>query len=153
MYLLFKETSELLNQSAENKSIKLINKLPEYIFVDADKDMLSTIIRNLLSNSIKFTPKGGEIKVIAKLIETNNNRDFVEIKIKDNGIGIPKEIQTKLFDIGENTQTKGTENETGTGLGLILCKEFVEKHGGNIWVESEEAKGSDFNFTLPVNKS
>jgi len=153
MYLLFKETSELLNQSAENKSIKLINKLPEYIFVDADKDMLSTIIRNLLSNSIKFTPKGGEIKVIAKLIETNNNRDFVEIKIKDNGIGIPKEIQTKLFDIGENTQTKGTENETGTGLGLILCKEFVEKHGGNIWVESEEGKGSDFKFTLPLNKS
>jgi len=152
LYLLFKETSELLNQSAVNKSIKLINQITENIFIDADPDMLSTIIRNLLSNAIKFTPKGGEIKVTVNLTKTTNNQDLVEIKIKDNGIGIPKEVQTKLFDIGENTQTKGTEDESGTGLGLILCKEFVEKHNGNIWVESEEGKGSDFNFTLSVDK-
>ena len=73
--------------------------------------------------------------------------------MKDNGIGIPKEIQSKLFDIGENTSTQGTENETGTGLGLILCKEFTEKHGGEIWIESEIDKGSEFIFTIPVSSN
>ncbi|OQY04295.1 MAG: hypothetical protein B6I20_03235 [Bacteroidetes bacterium 4572_117] len=76
-----------------------------------------------------------------------------EIYVKDSGVGIPKKIQSKLFDIGENTSTYGTENETGTGLGLILCKEFVEKHGGEIWAESENGKGSKFIFTVPIGKT
>jgi len=89
--------------------------------------MFSTIIRNLISNAIKFTHKNGNI-----ILEAQKNYQFIEITIKDSGIGIPKKKQSKLFDIGENTSTKGTENESGTGLGLILCKEFIEKHGGKI---------------------
>ncbi len=145
LHLLAKETSGLLHQSTENKSIKLKNKIADNIYVDADKDMLSTIIRNLISNAIKFTQKGGDISINAK-----NKQQFIEISVKDNGIGISKEIQSKLFDIGENTSTQGTENETGTGLGLILCKEFVEKHGGKIWIKSEEEKGSEFVFIIPI---
>ena len=79
-----------------------------------------------------------------------NGQNFTQISVKDNGVGIEKEIQTKLFDISENTSTKGTEDEKGTGLGLIICKEFVEKHGGEIWAESETGKGSSFYFTIPL---
>ena len=79
-------------------------------------------------------------------------QEFVEIIIKDSGVGISKKKQSKLFDISEKTLTEGTENETGTGLGLILCKEFVEKHGGKIWVESEIGIGSSFRFTIPISK-
>ncbi len=149
LYLLINETTELLNQSAENKSIELINQIPENIFVDADKDMLSTIIRNLVSNAIKFTPIGGQIKIEVNLPTISNNQEFVEIMVIDSGVGILKEVQSKLFDISENTSTQGTEDESGTGLGLILCKEFAEKHGGKIEVESEIGKGSTFSFTIP----
>jgi signal transduction histidine kinase len=103
--------------------------------------MLSTIIRNLVSNAVKFTSKNGEIIVNAK-----NRQQFIEISIK----GISKKNQSKLFDITENISTVGTKNETGTGLGLILCKEFVEKHDGEIWVESKLGKGSEFVFTIPI---
>ena len=150
LYLLANESNELLSQSAENKTIKIINQIPKNIYVDADKDMLSTIIRNLLSNAVKFTPKGGEITIKAHLIIIKNNQAFTEITIEDNGVGISKEIQLKLFDISENASTQGTEDEKGTGLGLILCKEFVEKHSGKIWIESEIGKGSRFIFTIPV---
>ena len=144
LYLVAEETIDILSQTATNKSIIIKNEISESTFVKADKDMLATIIRNLVSNAIKFTPKGGKISIDAK-----NQQQFIEITVKDNGIGIPKEKQSQLFDIGENTSTQGTENETGTGLGLILCKEFVEKHGGKIWVESEIRKGSSFKFTIP----
>lgn len=148
LYLISEKNIELLNQSAKNKFIKLINQIPENIYVDADKDMLSTIMRNLISNAVKFTPKGGEITIKARLTTDDNNK-YAEITIKDSGIGILKDIQTELFNIGENTSTRGTENEKGTGIGLILCKEFVEKHGGKIWIESEVGKGSSFFFTIP----
>ncbi len=144
LHLLADETSDLLMQSTKNKSIKLLNQIPESIFIDADKDMLSTIIRNLISNAVKFTSRGGEITIKAE-----NKQQFTEITVKDNGIGISKKTQSKLFDISENTSTEGTDNEEGTGLGLILCKEFTEKHGGKIWVESEIGKGSSFSFTVP----
>lgn len=150
LYLLTNESNELLNQSAENKSIQIINQIPKNIYVDADKDMLSTIIRNLLSNAIKFTPKEGEITITAILSITKKNKNFTTISIKDCGVGIDKKIQSKLFDISENTSTKGTEDESGTGLGLILCKEFVEKHSGEIWIESEVGKGTVINFTIPT---
>jgi PAS domain S-box-containing protein len=145
LYLICQETSEMLRQSTEDKNIILINKISENTYIEADNDMISLIIRNLISNAIKFTHKGGKV-----LIDAKNKQQLIEITMKDNGIGIPKEIQSKLFDIGKNTSTQGTENETGTGLGLILCKEFVEKHGGEIWVESEVDKGSKFIFTLPT---
>jgi PAS domain S-box-containing protein len=148
LFLLSNESGEFLNQSIKNKSIKLINKIPEDIYVDAYKEMLSTIIRNLISNAMKFTLKNGEIEINAILINDDHNK-FVELTVKDTGIGISKEMQYKLFEISENTSTEGTEQETGTGLGLILCKEFVEKQGGKIWVESELGKGSAFSFTIP----
>ncbi|MDG5800763.1 ATP-binding protein [Marinilabiliaceae bacterium ANBcel2] len=152
LFLVTNDTSELLNQSAENKSIELINKINENIFVDADKEMLSTILRNLISNAIKFTPRYGKILINSNLIKSDNNQHFVIISVTDTGKGISKEIQDKLFDIGTNISIPGTENEKGTGLGLILCKEFVEKHGGRIWVESELNNGTVFNFTLLVSR-
>ena len=150
LHLLSLETIELLNQSVESKSITLTNQISENFHVDADKDMLSTIMRNLISNAIKFTPQSGEISIKAHLVTNENEQNFTEITVKDSGVGISREIQSKLFDIGENTSTEGTEHEKGTGLGLILCDEFVEKHGGKIWVESEVGKGSEFIFTLPM---
>jgi len=99
----------------------------------------------LVSNAIKFTPRGGEI-----IVESKQSKDFIEISVKDNGIGIKAEDMTKLFRIDEQLVQNGTENETGTGLGLILCKEFVDKHKGEIYVESKPNLGSSFIFTLPI---
>jgi signal transduction histidine kinase len=98
-----------------------------------------------VTNAIKFTNNGGAININA-----NQTDSDVTISISDNGVGIAPDDLTKLFDISQVITTKGTAKETGTGLGLLLCKEFVEKHGGKIWVESEVGKGSDFKFTLPI---
>lgn len=107
--------------------------------------MLNTVLRNLISNAIKFTNFGGHIKVSAAL-----KQNQVEITISDNGIGINKEKCAELFSITSNTTTLGTADENGSGLGLVLCKEFIQKNNGDIWVESEENKGSNFIFTLPI---
>jgi len=138
--------------ATNNKSIKLINQIAENIYVKADKNMLAIIIRNLLSNAIKYTHKFGEITIKTFLIPDENNIQYVGISVSDTGVGVPKEIKSSLFDIGEHTSMRGTENEKGTGLGLVLCKEFVEKHGGKIWVESEVGKGSSFFFSIPMSK-
>jgi len=111
----------------------------------ADQNMVETILRNLITNAIKFTPKGGNIGITATVQD-----GFLNISVHDSGIGMTKEALSKLFRIETSFTTRGTENEKGTGLGLILCKEFVEKHGGRIGVESEPGKGSHFWFTLPV---
>jgi len=151
LYLLIGETINLLGQQYINKSISLINKVPEDVAIIADKNMLLTILRNLISNAIKYTPEGGTVEIGVKtrhVVETRYALSLTEIYVKDSGVGIEKEKITKLFDISENVSTKGTTGETGSGLGLILCKEFVEKHGGKIWVESEYGKGSEFVFTL-----
>ena len=140
---------ELIAQNenyANDKNIKLYNVLPKDINVFADFDMLNTILRNLISNAIKFTHRNGEIKITAE--QTNNN---VTISVTDTGVGISKENQEKIFDISEKMTTEGTENETGTGLGLLLCKEFVETHNGKIWIESEVGNGATFLFTIPSN--
>ena len=129
---------------ADNKGIHIENEVPEDLEVIADNYMLGSIIRNLVSNAVKFTPVGGKITVSAKLHSNHN----VEISIQDTGIGIDKQLMANLFRLDENTNRKGTEGEPSTGLGLILCKEFIEKHGGKLWVESEEGKGSAFYFTL-----
>jgi signal transduction histidine kinase len=107
--------------------------------------MINTILRNLLSNAIKFTPKSGKIELKSELIT-----DSVLISVSDTGIGITPENIANLFSISEKVYSEGTEKEKGTGLGLILCKEFVEKHGSKIWVESEVGKGSQFKFTMPL---
>ena len=106
--------------------------------------MLKTVLRNLVSNAIKFTNGDGTISINAE-----EKFGTVTISVSDNGIGIKPDKLTKLFDISQRQTTTGTAEETGTGLGLILFKEFVEKNGGKIWVESEYGKGSDFKFTLP----
>ena len=99
----------------------------------------------------KFTPKNGEIIVSANAKTTDSNQDVIEVKVKDNGIGISDDEQTKLFSIADNISTKGTDDERGSGLGLILCKEFVENHGGEIGLESELGQGTTFWFCLPVH--
>jgi PAS domain S-box-containing protein len=139
-----KNTLEIFNQSAKAKNIAINYSVPDHINVFADIDMLKTVLRNLVSNAIKFTNKNGAININAE--ENDGN---VTISVFDNGIGIKPDDLTKLFNISEVLTTKGTAEETGTGLGLLLCKEFVEKHGGKIWVESEVGKGSEFKFTLP----
>jgi PAS domain S-box-containing protein len=141
-----KNTLEIFNQSAKAKNIAINYSVPDHINVFADIDMLKTVLRNLVSNAIKFTNKNGAININAE--ENDGN---VTISVFDNGIGIKPDDLTKLFNISEVLTTKGTAEETGTGLGLLLCKEFVEKHGGKIWVESEVGKGSEFKFTLPIN--
>jgi signal transduction histidine kinase len=133
---------------AKGKMIGLIAQITNEPLVFADKNMLQTVIRNLLSNAIKFTPKGGEVTISAKTGE--NNRTV--ISVKDTGIGMKEELRNNLFRIDANTKRPGTEGEQSTGLGLLLCKEFVEKHGGEIWVESVQNQGSVFSFTVPVAK-
>ncbi len=139
------ETINLLKNQAMNKDISIQGVVPANTQVYADGNMVITVIRNLMSNALKYTPKGGEVKLFS-----NKQDYFIEITVEDNGVGIRKEDIDKLFRIDVNFSTSGTENEQGTGLGLILCKEFVEKNGGKIWAESEEGKGSKFKFTLPV---
>ena len=136
---------EIVKQNAENKNITINIIEAEKIIVYADSNMLNTILRNLVSNAIKFTNKGGTISISA-----HRNNSNVTISVTDNGIGISPKILSNLFDITQVNSTTGTANEKGTGLGILLCKEFVEKHGGKIWVESELNKGSVFRFTLPT---
>lgn len=136
-------TISLLKQTALNKKIDIEYTIDSSFVVTADFEMLSTIIRNLVSNSIKFTQPGGKI-----YITTVKCKEYLQFIIRDTGVGMGKEIMDKLFDLTSNTSTKGTANEGGTGLGLILCKEMVEKHGGTISVESEPGKGSTFSFNL-----
>jgi PAS domain S-box-containing protein len=140
-----KNILEILNPSAEVKRITINYLAPDEINIYADIDMLKTVLRNFVSNAIKFTNIGGAIKIGAE-----ENSGNVTISVSDNGVGISPDNLSKLFDISQVLTTPGTAKETGTGLGLLLCKEFVEKHGGKIWAESEEGKGSEFKFTLPI---
>jgi signal transduction histidine kinase len=136
----------MVDEMATGKNIELKSFIPETLTFVADKNMIRTILRNLITNAVKFTHKNGQVQVNAI-----NYNDNIEISVSDNGIGMSKETIAKLFRIDANLSTRGTENEKGTGLGLFLCKEFVEKHNGNIWVESEEGKGSTFKFRLPLD--
>ncbi len=145
--LLFETLFDLQGQ-ADKKNINVLDDISENELVFADKNMLATVLRNLISNAIKFTNNGGNI-IISSKKQTDSN--FVEISVEDTGVGIPKDTIDRLFRIDKNTSTQGTENEAGTGLGLILCKEFVEKHGGKIWAESEIGKGSEFIFSIPCS--
>jgi len=134
----------LMNKNAMDKNICLLNRIQENTTVYADINMITTVIRNLVSNAIKYTTEGGIITISAKEIG-----DTWEISISDNGVGIKPEYMRKLFRIDFNHSTPGTSREQGTGLGLSLCKEFVQRNSGKIGVESEVGKGSRFYFTLP----
>jgi PAS domain S-box-containing protein len=144
---LINEVMLLLNHTAAQKSISITKFLPRNAPVYADKEMISTVLRNLISNAIKFTVAGGNIQI--KIAQKPNE---LLVSINDTGVGISKEQQDELFKINQNHSTPGTNNEQGTGLGLILCNDFVEKHGGKLWAESEEGQGSTFYFTLPQLK-
>ena len=149
--VLITETISLLEEPTRNKEIKLLLNAEKDLSITADRNMIDTVIRNLVSNAIKFTAKGGVIIIKSQTIADENDQRFAEISVKDSGVGIASETQSKLFTITENISTKGTENEIGTGLGLILCKEFIEKHNGDIWVKSELDKGSEFSFRIPIS--
>ncbi|MDP3150686.1 MAG: PAS domain S-box protein [Ignavibacteria bacterium] len=135
---------KILERSASNKNIQLINEADKSLHINADLNMLNSVFQNLISNAIKFTPEGGDITV-----SSVKRGDFVEVSIADSGVGIKPEDISKLFRIDSHFSTKGTNNEEGTGLGLILCKEMIEKHQCKIWVESEYGKGANFKFTIP----
>lgn len=139
------ENISLLINHATKKSIQLTNEIKPSVQAFCDENMIRTVIRNLISNAIKYTKENGNITCESQIID-----DKVEISISDTGIGIKPENVMKLFRIDVNYSTAGTAQETGTGLGLILCKEFVNKNNGEIWVESDFGKGSTFKFTLPL---
>ena len=138
------ETEALLSESLRQKSIVLKKELPRTLLAHADKVMISTVLRNLVSNAIKFTRPNGQIIISSRKTETEHS-----ISVIDNGVGMNEETLGKLFRIEESISTKGTDNERGTGLGLILCREFIEKHNGSIRAESEPGMGSVFTFTIP----
>jgi signal transduction histidine kinase len=142
---LLEENKDLLKAQAQNKQIDIINRTKDSITIRAHRNSINTVVRNLISNAIKFTPHGGQI-----VIQAEHVNGSAKVSVIDNGVGMSKEIMEKLFRIESKHSTKGTADEKGTGLGLILCKEFVEKNGGAIGVHSEPSKGSEFYFTLPM---
>jgi len=129
---------------AENKHISLEYSADKHLTITADEDMLDTILRNLITNAIKFSYENGKITITAE-----ERADDILISVADQGKGMEPYILEKLFLVDSKTSTPGTNNESGTGLGLLLCKEFVELHGGIIWAESKFGSGSSFFFTLP----
>jgi len=141
---LIEETARMFEQIAIPKSITIKRILPDQLEVIADKNMISSVIRNLISNAVKFTRPGGEISISA---QTKPNE--ICVVVTDNGVGMADHRVEKVFRIDKTYSTYGTADEKGTGLGLILCKEFVDKHGGRIWAESEEGVGSVFSFSIP----
>jgi two-component system sensor histidine kinase/response regulator len=148
MNQLIHENYELLSGMAKNKNITLKTNLISTFEVYADKNAVKTILRNLVSNAIKFTEPGGAITT--KVNACGN--DFLEISVSDTGIGMDKETAGNIFSKFKNDPRWGTKGEKGVGLGLVITKEFVEKHQGKIWVKSEVGNGSTFKFTLPVTK-
>lgn len=142
---IIQEVVELSHSAALSKEISLIDNKYEEIEVYADEGMLKTILRNLITNAIKFTPTQGRVS-----LHTTHLEGQIEITVSDNGVGMDNMKKSQLFQIETNKTTVGTDKEEGSGLGLVLCKELIEKHGGKIWVESEIGKGSSFKFTLPL---
>jgi signal transduction histidine kinase len=145
VHTLSQENINLLSSIAAQKNIELINNVDEHTTAFADIDMINLVLRNLITNAIKFTPENG-------VVELNASSSLIEcvVEVKDNGVGISPENFNRLFNQHEHPTTKGTANEKGTGLGLMLCKDFVERNGGKIWVTSEKDKGTSFFFTLPL---
>jgi len=139
------QSVEYYRQNATRKNISLKINIPEGTMVCADENMVRCILRNLVGNAVKFTRQGGEVNLTAQREDQS-----IMVSIKDNGVGIEKEKLDNLFKLGENPTSNGTAKEKGSGLGLILCKEFVEKNGGKIEVLSEVGEGSLFRFSLPL---
>ena len=143
---LAQKSIEPLLEMAKNKNIRVETSIDDELMIFADSDMIQTVIRNLFSNAVKFTRKQGKIHISAR----KKDNEFVEINIQDTGIGMDKDLLKNLFNVSISTSRRGTEGEVSSGLGLILCNEFVKKNGGKLWVESKIGEGSVFYFTLPV---
>jgi len=144
LFVLAQENIQFFVENAEKKNIVIAMEIPGNTWVYADENMIKSVLRNLVNNSIKFTHPGGKIKIFSK-----KERDFIITAVQDTGIGIPKEKLDSLFQIGQHVSTRGTAQEKGSRLGLLICKEFVEKNGGEIRAKSEPGQGSTFEFTLP----
>jgi signal transduction histidine kinase len=145
---LINNVASLYEQNLKSKGIKFNINIKPDLFAFVDKSMTETILRNLISNAIKFTFPNGTIAVSSEIDD-----DMVVIKVKDSGVGIDEEIIPNLFRVGVSSSTKGTAKESGTGLGLIICKELAEKQQGKIWVESKKNVGSTFYFSVPTDRN
>lgn len=144
---LVNRTLDLFTESLQNKNITLEVAISNDTVLKADKNMLMTVFRNLISNAIKFTPSGSSIHISSSI-----NNGYHLIKVKDNGVGMDADRIQKLFQKTEYTSTYGTNGEKGNGIGLLLCKDFIERNGGQLFVESELNKGSVFSFTIPMSQ-
>lgn len=144
LFVLAKENIQYFVGNAEKKNINISIGIPENTWVYADENMIKSVLRNLVNNSVKFTHTGGKIKIFSK-----KEGDFIITSVQDTGIGIPKEKLDFLFQNGKHVSTRGTAEEKGSSLGLLICKEFVEKNGGELRAKSEPGKGSTFEFSLP----
>ena len=140
---------EIFSIAAELKNIRLRVEIPDTLEVYADCDMMKTVIRNLISNAMKFTPEGGDITIRVR----QDDAQAAIVEVFDSGCGISKENQAKLMKPSTHFSTFGTKNEEGSGLGLLLCQDFATKNGGRLWFESEEGKGSTFSFSIPLQKT
>jgi signal transduction histidine kinase len=139
------ENVETIKIRSEQKGITVINAVTEPFDAYADENMINSVLLNLLSNAVKFTNRNGTVTVKANKVVDQ----MIEISISDTGTGMQKSVVEKLFKVGEKIGSKGTDGELSTGLGLLLCNEFIEKHGGRIWIQSELGAGSTFSFSLP----
>jgi two-component system sensor histidine kinase/response regulator len=137
-----------LSEAAAQKNIKIAVKIPGTFFIDADEKLLTKVFMNLIGNAVKYSFENNTVE-----ITSNYKKGFIEFIVKDNGVGISPANREKIFDIGQIFSTAGTLGEKGSGLGLMLAKQIVEKHDGRIWFFSEEGKGSEFHFTLPASSS
>jgi signal transduction histidine kinase len=144
LHTLTEENLQLLAISAQNKGIDLINLIEKEVFAYADANSIKAVLRNLISNAIKFTSTDGKV-----IISTKIDKNEIVVSVEDTGVGMNEFAMSKIFDISARYSTKGTANEVGTGLGLVLVKEFVEKNKGKVFVKSEEGVGTCFSFTLP----
>ncbi len=147
--ILVEQSVKLLNDKAAQKKITLFNEVEPGTTVYIDENMIDTVIRNLISNALKFTPVKGEVRVLANGVDPR----LVEVVISDTGIGIAPQDIDKLFRIDVYHSTTGTAKEIGTGLGLIICQEMVGKNEGQIWIESELGQGTQVKFTVPLNEN
>ncbi len=143
---IIKNILETLLPLANNKNIRIVNEIEPNLKARADYHMITVVLINLLTNAIKFTPVDGQIRIQSKA-----EKEHIIVSIQDSGIGIKPEEQQKLFQFEQRFSKKGTAGEEGTGMGLVLCKDFVEKHGGTIWVKSQLNEGTTFSFSLPIN--
>jgi two-component system CheB/CheR fusion protein len=145
---LIEEIVETLKKRSEQKGISIVNSVSNHVYAYADGNMIKSVLINLISNAVKFTPRNGQVTITAD----NTASEMIKISVADTGVGMQLSEVDKLFKIGEKIGKIGTDGELSTGLGLLLCKEFVEKQGGQIFVESEKGKGSIFSFTVPVGE-